>query len=180
MNSSFFPPESISGYQLLDIAQSRPYKRISSELSNWDTDDISPEIDNDQSACSGYCCALRKDSPSLNDWITAIRSQKKSEVTQFSTTEKIFDELVENWHQGTALMSSVNLMAMHPAYQRIIGMGREAIPLILKELEKQPDHWFWALNAITGDNPVDLEDEGDIGKMSDAWLKYGKDKGFIA
>jgi hypothetical protein len=27
--------------------------------------------------------------------------------------------------------------------------------LILQDLEQQPDHWFWVLRSITGENPVD-------------------------
>jgi hypothetical protein len=47
----------------------------------------------------------------------------------------------------------------HPAYQRIIEMGQPVMPLIFRELEREPDHWFWALQSITGENPVKLESE---------------------
>lgn len=44
---------------------------------------------------------------------------------------------------------------MHPAYQQIIGMGEKALPLILRDLRDRPTgHWFWALNAITGEEPT--------------------------
>lgn len=33
-------------------------------------------------------------------------------------------------------------------------MGEAAVPLILRDLEHQPDHWFWALREITQANPV--------------------------
>ena len=36
------------------------------------------------------------------------------------------------------------------------------VPLILSELEKEPDLWFWALEAITDENPVSESDAGDI------------------
>jgi hypothetical protein len=52
------------------------------------------------------------------------------------------------------LVSSGIDIALQPAHQQIIGMGNEAIPLILDELQREEDHWFWALNAITGDVPV--------------------------
>ena len=29
-------------------------------------------------------------------------------------------------------------------------MGKQALPLIFEELRRKPNHWFWALNAITG------------------------------
>ena len=61
---------------------------------------------------------------------------------------------------------------------RIIGIGPEAIPLILRELKKKPDDWFWALNAITEVNPIPEELEGKIDEMTNSWLQWGRDKGF--
>ena len=67
---------------------------------------------------------------------------------------------------------------MHPAYQQIIGMGPAAIPWLLAELEREPDHWFWALKSITMVDPVSADERGDIHKMAQAWLKWGKDRGY--
>jgi len=94
--------------------------------------------------------------------------------------EHTFAELTDTWRKETAIFSSATTIAMHPAYQRIIGMGEKVIPLILRELQKEPDHWFWALSAITGDNPIQPEDAGDIEKMRNAWLEYGKEHGYLA
>src|SRR5437879_2039219 len=69
-------------------------------------------------------------------------------------TRRRFEALSSRWHNETALLSSISEKAMHPAYQAIIGIGREAVPHILHELQKQPGHWFWALSAITGENPI--------------------------
>lgn len=91
--------------------------------------------------------------------------------------ERTFSDLAAKWSHDTALMSSVTQQSMHPAYQRIIGMGPAAIPLILRELQKRPDHWLWALNAITGEDPARPEDNFDEAVM--AWLKWGKEKGYI-
>ena len=33
------------------------------------------------------------------------------------------------------------------------------VPLILAELEHEPDQWFWALEAITDEDPVPLRGE---------------------
>jgi hypothetical protein len=65
-------------------------------------------------------------------------------------------------------------IATHPAYQRIIGMGPEALPHIFRRLESGPDHWFWALRAITGVDPVPPEDRGRMVKMREAWLNWAK------
>jgi hypothetical protein len=81
-----------------------------------------------------------------------------------------FQDLVRQWKEATLFLSSITDMAMHPAYQQIIGMGQEALPLLLEELRREPDHWFWALQAITGVNPVPTQDQGDITRMTQAWL----------
>ena len=52
-------------------------------------------------------------------------------------------------------------IADHPAYREIIAMGEPAIGLILAELETRPDHWFEALRALTGEDPVPPEARGD-------------------
>ena len=47
-------------------------------------------------------------------------------------------------------------------------MGEPVVPLILDELRREPDHWFWALEAITEENPVRPEDVGIVRRMADA------------
>jgi hypothetical protein len=70
---------------------------------------------------------------------------------------------------------------MHPAYQRIIGMGRDALPFILEEFSKgELDDWFWAFYAITGENPITEEMAGDMDKMAEAWLQWGRDAGYLS
>ena len=68
---------------------------------------------------------------------------------------------------------------MLPAYQQIIGMGLDALPLILRELQQEADHWFWALRAITGIDPVPKSSAGKIEEMRDAWLAWGYERGIL-
>ena len=74
-------------------------------------------------------------------------------------------------------MSSGTEMLLHPAYQRIIGLGKDAVKLIVAELRREPDHWFWALKAITGEDPVVAADHGKIDRMTAAWLKWAAQRG---
>src|SRR5256885_1317850 len=67
---------------------------------------------------------------------------------------RTFEELADTWRRETGFLSFMQQRALHPAYQRIIGMGWAAVPLLLRELQRQPDHWFWALHAITGEEPA--------------------------
>jgi hypothetical protein len=70
-------------------------------------------------------------------------------------------------------------MAMLWPYQQVIGMGIDAVPLILAELAREPDHWFWALEAITGKNPVSDDAAGDVEASTQAWIEWGRQKGLI-
>ena len=89
-----------------------------------------------------------------------------------------FETLVEQWKAETRFVSTVHEMVMQPAYLQIIGMGPVAVPLILKKLAAEPDHWFWALRSITGEDPVPEESRGKLGEMSKAWLEWGKRQGY--
>lgn len=95
-----------------------------------------------------------------------------------NTVEHRFEQLAQQWKAETALLSDLSKKSMHPAYQRIIGMGQDALPLLLKELESHPSHWFWALRSITGANPVKPENRGRIKRMAQDWLAWGRDHGY--
>src|SRR5438067_2403633 len=68
--------------------------------------------------------------------------------TQQSTIEQRFRDLVDQWKEATEFTSSTTEMVLHPAYQQIIGMGPVAIPFLIAELRRDPDHWFAALKSI--------------------------------
>jgi len=75
--------------------------------------------------------------------------------------------------------SSLNKKVMHPSYQRIIGMGRDALPLILKEMKVNPGHWFWALDAITQGEENPAKDCESITEAACAWIKWGEDRNLL-
>jgi hypothetical protein len=90
-----------------------------------------------------------------------------------------FEELATEWERETALMAFVERKAMHWAYQRIIGMGDDAVPLMLRRLAEQeePEHWFWALTAITGRDAAEgAETLEDAAKR---WVLWGHQAGLI-
>ncbi|MBU1426290.1 MAG: hypothetical protein KKH12_14005 [Gammaproteobacteria bacterium] len=93
--------------------------------------------------------------------------------------EETFNTLRTQWRDETEFLSSPYEMAMNESYQQIIGLGESVVPLILQDLAKSSDHWFWALKAITRHNPVNEQDAGDVSKMAKAWLAWGKTEGYI-
>jgi hypothetical protein len=116
-------------------------------------------------------------SASLQAACTIIGSPiQESEISDSLKEE--FEALVYRWKKDTQFSSTMIDIAMHPAYQQIIGMGPCAIVLILKKLSSELDHWFWALNAITREDPVPEESHGNIKAMAQAWLDWGKSKGY--
>ena len=92
---------------------------------------------------------------------------------------RLFDSYAEEWTAQTAHLSVLSQRIMHPSYQRIIGLGAEALPLIIERLTTQPDHWFWALSSISGEDPVRPEDAGRFGAMRDTWINWGRGRGLV-
>lgn len=85
-----------------------------------------------------------------------------------------FYALTEKWKKDTSLLSSTTEICMHPCYQQIIGLGPNVVPFILRELEREPGHWFWALKSITGEDPVRPSNRGRVREMAKDWLTWGK------
>jgi hypothetical protein len=92
---------------------------------------------------------------------------------------RTFEDLTADWRRDTRHLSFDRQIAMHPAYQEIVGMGTDALPYIFEELQREPDHWFWALTTITRDNPVPPSEAGDIEQMRQRWLEWGRRKGYV-
>jgi hypothetical protein len=91
-----------------------------------------------------------------------------------------FRQLAAEWKERSRYLSNTAQMAMLKPYQQIIGMGEPVVPLILEELRREPDHWFWALEAITQENPVPPEAAGKVRQMAEAWVEWGKQQGYVA
>ena len=102
----------------------------------------------------------------IDEWIVRVDEGK-------------FVSLRDKWHEERGATSSVSEMISCRSYLSIIGMGKRAIPLILKQIEREgedPDHWFAALSAITEEDPVPEDAYGDTVKMAEAWLSWAKER----
>lgn len=96
------------------------------------------------------------------------------------TLAERFRQLANRWRAETSWLSSTTAIATHPAYQEIIGMGEAALPFILEDLRNNSGHWYWALKAISKEDPVPPRDRGAIKKMKAAWLRWGRTKGLVS
>lgn len=115
-----------------------------------------------------------------NIYVAPVLESWTSHTT--SRVEKLWERflnLADKWHWETAHLSSPSSIALHPAYQRIIGMGEPAIPLILQDLQIRGGPWYWALAAIADESPVTGDISGNIPAIKQAWLEWGKRRGYI-
>jgi hypothetical protein len=89
-----------------------------------------------------------------------------------------FALLAKQWKEETVAYSSMTKMFSHPAYVRIIGMGKkDGIPLVLRELQKNQGGWFYALKFMAGEDlskgMANFED------AKAAWLEWGYKNNYI-
>lgn len=97
--------------------------------------------------------------------------------------QKTFQELAKKWRDETMGSSSPLEKIANDNYLMIIKKGVQhkeiIVPMILKELNKDPDYWFEALRLITEENPVKPEEFNSYKLVTKAWLNWGKEKGYL-
>ena len=104
-------------------------------------------------------------------------SLKSAAGSPAESVEQKLRRLEAQWKADTRFLSDANQIIDHPAFQEIVALGKDVLPFLLKDLEGQASLWVWALPEIAGENPVPASDAGNIRKMSDAWLKWGRAQG---
>lgn len=95
--------------------------------------------------------------------------------------QRMFNERRDRWLAETSFASDPVEIFMHPDHIKIIGMGSEIFPLVLREVVKRSANWFHVLDAINPyfENPIKPEDTDSFEKTANAWLAFGKAKGLI-
>lgn len=94
-------------------------------------------------------------------------------VTELSD---LFDRLAEKWRMETSHFSILSKKIMHESYQQIMALGPQVLPLLFHELRTMPDHWFWALQHITRENPTAPGD--DFNTAVAKWIEWGRAHGY--
>ena len=105
-----------------------------------------------------------------------IQPQVEKETPE--TLEQEFSQLVKQWRGETGMASFIRQKAMHPAYQKIIGMGKDALPLIFRELRNRGGDWLWALEAIARPKVNPALGTTNFKDAVSAWLKWGEENGY--
>jgi len=93
--------------------------------------------------------------------------------------QRKFRPLARRWLSETKYCATIEERTRHPAFEAIVKMGEAAIPLVLRELQERPEHWFWVLAEITKENAATDATRGNVESIRDAWLEWGRAKGYI-
>ena len=91
--------------------------------------------------------------------------------------EKEFNVLVAQWREDTFFYSSLTKQFSHPAYVRIMAMGKEGISLVLREMQKSQDNWFYALRFMAGEDVS--KGTKDFDEAKTAWIEWGYKHNYI-
>src|SRR4051812_34011426 len=90
-----------------------------------------------------------------------------------------FQGLLTLWKAATRYRSNTHALRNHPVYQELVALGEPVVPLILAELARETNvSWFTVLAAITGEDPVPPALAGRVDAMAQAWLDWGRQRGY--
>lgn len=91
--------------------------------------------------------------------------------------EREFSRLASEWEAETAVYSFMDMKVSHPAYRKIINLGKDVIPYLLRDMRDSPGYWSDALVELTGDDPVP-DDAATLDDVAAAWVKWGRSVGY--
>jgi len=109
--------------------------------------------------------------------VSAGKNLIESRSSVPESLNKEFQLLVKKWREETFFISSLTKQFNHPAYLRIIAMGKEGVPLVLREMKNSQDSWFYALKFMTGEDVSFGIKDFEQAKM--AWLEWGHKNNYI-
>lgn len=93
--------------------------------------------------------------------------------------EAEFSHHLRRWREDTRYLSSTTAKLVHPSYLRIIALGPRVIPFILRDLRKNGGLWFTALEALTNVDVSAGVEEGNVKRLTERWLAWGRQNGYL-
>lgn len=66
----------------------------------------------------------------------------------------------------------------HAAYQRILTIGCDVVPDLLRWIERRPGHLHHALAALTSESPLPAGTAAGVAEVYAAWLVWGREHGY--
>jgi hypothetical protein len=88
-----------------------------------------------------------------------------------------FNKLKEEWQRDTVCEINLDKIHLHPAYLKIIALGRLALPYILRSLEQEGGHWYLALQTIVEEDVAEGLTTTEVAQV--AWINWGRQKHYL-
>jgi len=90
-----------------------------------------------------------------------------------------FNRIASKIMEDTKYSSNVNDIVNHPEHKKLIEAGDIVIKYILQDIQKEPEHWFLTLYLLTGEIVIKEEHRGIVPKMTEDWVNWGKENGYL-
>jgi len=147
---------------------------VDGAVAGWDPAPDDPHVHHHYVAAAHVSNAWQpRQAPTRQIHLVSARLSRQAELA------RQFNELADAWERETRAESFAHRRSMHPAYQRIIGLGPAGVSLVLERMRwRQSGHWFWALNALTGEDPAAGLTKPRAAR--EAWIRWGIEHGHIA
>jgi hypothetical protein len=107
--------------------------------------------------------------------IPSKRAVIGGEQMEFTSLEEKVDFLAQVWREFSCGRSVIDYN--HAAYMQIIGIGPQAMPILMRRLRAGESDWIIAMKYITGERVTTPEMRGNFRAIRDAWLKWGEENG---
>jgi hypothetical protein len=89
--------------------------------------------------------------------------------------ETRFRRLAGQWKNAVGSASDPKDICGVSFFHELVRMGDDILPLVMRELDADPFHWFEVLAEITGEDPTRPGDAGDVTAMTAAWKQWAED-----
>lgn len=85
------------------------------------------------------------------------------------------------WKQETKGYSSISKKINNKHYLKICESSPfVTVPLLLREMQTEPDHWFVALKHLTGTDPTqNCSKDCSFEEETQAWIEWGKENNLL-
>lgn len=104
----------------------------------------------------------------------------RSSGTKRASLRDNFRERKSDWLGATGHWSAPSRIYSHPTYHRLVALGRGIIPLLLEDIRDGAScDWYRLLRFHADFEAVTDAERGDVDLMDAAWLRWGRDNGYI-
>ncbi len=90
-----------------------------------------------------------------------------------------FEKYRNQWVSETIFLSDPSRMFRNDAYRSVIYLGADVMPILISDMQETGNHWFYALEEISGENPIAEANRGNVHLMINDWLDWGIAKGIV-